>query len=192
MFSIYSYFKITIWSIIILSLVFITAIFFSNDSIDVDVKPSFTGKFYDSSIVKFNEINLTLTGNLTIPNPTIYQKIILPQSHIEFGFLRNLFIIICCVVLLKILPNTTKENLLKKDISKQILAIGILCILYSFVEVFQVSFASKIIRQLTNNQFIAEGYQLQNILFIIGGIICWFSKLYRQAYQLKQDQKLTI
>ena len=159
-FSFYTYYKLTLWSIMIVVGMFICANLFSDESIVVSVKPIFSGKYYDSSIIQFKQSSLLLRGALVIDKPTFYEKIILPHEYADFSFLRNIFLLLGCIVLLKILPNTKEENLLKVDISKSITAIGGLIIVYSFLEITQNFVASTIIKEKTDGQFLAVKYNL--------------------------------
>ena len=188
----YTYYKLTLLSITLMVAIFISANLFSDDSIVVSVKPIFSSKYYDSSIIQFKQSNLLLRGALVIDKPTFYEKIILPQEYADFSFLKNIFLLFGCIVLLKILPNTKKENLFKVDISKSITAIGLLIIIYSFLELTQNFIASTIIKEKIDNQFVLVKHNFFNILFLIGCAIIWFGKTYKKAFELQQQQNLTI
>ena len=191
-FSFYTYYKLTLWSIVLMVAIFISANLFSDDSIVVSVKPIFSSKYYDSSIIQFKQSSLLLRGALVIDKPTFYEKIILPHEYADFSFLKNIFLLLGCVVLLKILPNTKEENLFKVDISKSIIAIGLLIIIYSFLELTQNFIALTIIKEKTDGQFVIVKHNFFNILFLIGCAIIWFGKTYKKAFKLQQQQNLTI
>lgn len=191
-FSFYTYYKLTLWSLILLSSIFIAATFFSDDSIVVSVKPAFGSKYYDSAIIQFKESKLLLRGALVINNPTMKEKIFLPHELSDFNFIRNLFVIISCLLLLRILPSIRIDNLFKEDISKLIVTVGVLIVAYSFLEVVQSFLATKIIKAKTDGYFLINQSSLQNLLFIVGAVVIWFGKTYKKAFDLKQEQDLTI
>jgi|GEM_PF-6681347 len=173
---------------------FVVIAFFDSSQLLIQVKPKNGSTYYESTAAKFNDNKVLLTGTLQINTPTIWERIILPQEDADFNFSKNLFLLASCLILLKILPKVKNNSLFSYDVSKQIITIGLLVVIYSFVEIIQNRIASSIISDKTMNQFMFNKNTNRLLLptIWIGLIIIWLGNTYKKAFTLKQEQDLTI
>ena len=187
--------KIGAWIFILLSILMISANLGSDTKINVAVRPTFDYPRYDTIISKYGSTSIMLTGQLEISKTTFTQRLLLPGSFIEFDILTCLLIITLSILTLRLLPHIHSTVLFQKDISYRIRLIGITLIIFWLLDMVRI-FAYTIpeISKLTNNQFIYQksGFMFVPVPFWLGILALWISKIYKNAFYLKQEQQLTI
>ena len=187
--------KLGAWTFIILGTLMIFGNLFSDSSIAVPVHPTFDYPHFDTTISNYGNNNIKLTGKLEIMQPSFTQKLLLPESIIEFDILNCALIIILSILILRLLPHIHSTVLFQTDISKRIRLIGIALIIFWILDVIRTFFyAIPEINRLTNNQFIyhTNSFMFVPVPFWLGITVLWISRIYRNAFNLKQDQQLTI
>ncbi len=189
----YKYIKFSIWALVFITFIQIILSFSSESEMIVNVKPTANNKFYDSLLAKYSDVTIGYTGLFKVNKPTIWQKLFLPPSNLDANFLRNFLLIIIGILIIKILPNTKEDLLFEKDISGTLKLIGLILFMYSLLKYYVQNISDNFILEHTNQEFqLAITHSSINLEIIFGAAIIWAGVSFKKAYQLKQDQKLTI
>lgn len=187
--------KLGAWTFIILSILMIFGNLSSDTKIDVPVRPGFDFPHTDTIISSYGSNHIKLTGKLEIAEPSFIQRLLLPHSFIEFDILNCLLIITLSILTLRLLPHMHSSVLFQKDISNRIRLIGITLMIFWLLDMVRLfAYTVPEISRLTNNQF---NYQKNGFLFVpvpfwLGIIVLWINRIYKSAFNLKQEQQLTI
>lgn len=187
--------KLGAWTIIIFCSL-LSAGGLSNDSIiEIPVKPHLVSPYKDKVVATYNKSSIHISGVLQIQQPNFLQRLLLPSSFLEFDILSNLLLITLAVIVLKLLPHVHSQALFKTDISKTISVFGWTLMIFWLLDTCRLFFYTMPqIELLTNNEFMfaRTGYMMFPIQFWLGIGILWVSRLYKNAFNIKQDQSLTI
>lgn len=193
--AMYTRIKLAAWTMIILCSVFASITLTEGFEVTIPVQPVFKSTYFDSSILNYAAGDIKLTGDFRISEPSFLQRLLLPAKFWEFDVFNCLFLIILSVIILKVLPYTHSKSILKTDISHWIKYVGWTVMLFWLIDVIRVFFyAMPEIEKLTNHQFMFRktGYLVFPIQFWLGIGILWVSRLYKNAFLVKQEQELTI
>jgi|GEM_PF-1984984 len=190
--AVFTRIKLGAWTLIVVCSFFIVAGLVSNDAfIEVPVKPGFDNKQLNTVIANYKQHSVTLTGTLRINNASWSQKLLIPDQLMEFDVLNCLLVIAVCIVLLKLLPHIHSKTLLQIDISPLIRWIGIILIGFWILDLLRIFlFTIPEISKITNNEFIYQkpGFMFFPVPFWLGVSIIWVSRLYKNAFTIKQQQ----
>jgi len=194
--AVFTRIKLGAWTMIIICTLFIVASLVSDDSfIEVPVKPAFDNPKLNTVIANYQLHTISLTGTLKINNASWAQKILLPDQLMEFDLFHCLLFIAISILLLKVLPHLHSSTLLRTDISLLIRWMGIVLIVFWILDTSRIFlFTIPEIRKITNNEFIYQknGFLFFPIPFWLGISVLWVSRLYKNAFAVKQEQELTI
>lgn len=191
----YTRIKLGAWTIIVFCSIMAIGALAGGTDVSVPVKPSSHYPSYDQPLKNYSNIEIKIAGEFRIIEPDFLQKLLLPNSFIEFDVLGCLLLITLSIIVLKLLPHVHSQALLKKDISPWIKAIGWTLIIFCFLDFLRIFFyAMPEIDRITNHEFIfrRSGYVIFPLQFYTGLGILWVSRLYKNAFRLKQEQELTI
>lgn len=188
--------KLGAWTMICICSIFIITGLASNESfVEVPVRPSFDNLKLDTVLANYGQHNIKLTGVLQVNNATWKQKILFPDQLLEFDLFNCLLVICISILLLKLLPHIHSKTVLQSDISSLIRWMGITLIGFWILDMLRIFlFTVPEISKLTNNEFIYQknGFMFFPVPFWLGIAILWVSRLYKNAFAVKQEQELTI
>lgn len=193
--AMYTRIKLGAWTILVFCSIMAIGALAGGTDVSVPVKPSSHYPSYDQPLKNYSNTEIKIAGEFKIKEPVFLQKLLLPNSFIEFDVLGCLLLITLSIIVLKLLPHVHSQGLLKKDISPWIRSIGWTLIIFFFLDIFRIFFyAMPEIDRITNHEFIfrRSGYILFPLQFYTGLGILWVSRLYKNAFRLKQEQELTI
>ncbi len=191
----YTRIKLAAWTMIILCTVFASITLLEGFEVTIPVQPVFNSTYFDKSFINYPAGDIKITGDFRITNPSFTQRLLLPATHWEFDVFNCIFLIILSLFILKVLPHTHSQSLLKTDISNWIEYVGWTIMGFWLIDVFRIFFyAMPQVKEFTNEQFIFRrtGYLIFPLQFWLGIGILWVSRLYKNAFRLKQEQELTI
>lgn len=193
--AMYSRIKLTAWTMILFCS-FLAIMTLSNDSeIRVPVQPTLEASFYDSTYKTYSTGVVQVSGNFVIKETHFLQRLLIPAQFLEFDILSCVLLIVLSAIILKLLPHVHSQVLFKTDISHWIGYIGWALMIFWLLDTARIFFyAIPEIKRLTNNQFVFRrtGYLMFPLQFWLGIGILWVSRLYKNAFRLKQEQELTI
>lgn len=193
--AMYTRIKLTAWTIILFCS-FLGIMTLSNDSeITVPVQPTLEASFYDSVYKTYGSGIVQVSGNFVIKETHFLQRLLIPAQSLEFDILSCALLIFLSTIILKLLPHVHSQVLFKTDISHWIGYIGWALMIFWLLDTARIFFyAMPEIKKLTNNQFVFRrtGYLMFPLQFWLGIGILWVSRLYKNAFCLKQEQELTI
>lgn len=187
--------KLGAWTIIIFCSLLSVAGLSDDSSIQIPVKPHLLSPYKDKVVASYDKNSVQISGELQIQHPTFLQRLLLPDSLWEFDILSNLLLIILAIIVLKLLPHIHSQALLKKDISKLISLFGWALMVFAVLDIARIYFyAIDLVATITKDEFIIDrtGYRIFPIQFWLGIGILWVSRLYKNAFNIKQEQSLTI
>lgn len=187
--------KLGAWTIIIFCSIMIIGTLSDSTDVSVPVQPTFNAASYDQIFKEYGNAEIKISGNIRIKKTTFLQRLLLPNSFIEFDVLGCLLLITLSIIILKLLPHVHSQVLLKKDISVWIRYIGWTLIIFCIFDIFRIYFfAIPEIEKITNGEFIfrRSGYVIFPLQLYAGIGILWVGKLYKNAFRIKQEQDLTI
>lgn len=187
--------KLGAWTVMIFCSIMVMGTLSGGSDVSVPVQPSFNSASYDQILKKYENTDIKIIGEFTIKEPDFFQRLLLPNSLIEFDVLGCFLLITLSIIVLKLLPHVHSQALLKKDISPWIKYIGWTLIIFCFLDYFRIFFyAMPEIERITNKEFVFRrtGYLIFPLQFYTGLGILWVSRLYKNAFRLKQEQELTI
>lgn len=193
--AVFTRIKIGAWSFIIFGTIIIIASLSSDISISVPVRPVFDYPQYDTVISSYGDNSIKLTGNLEIAKASFTQKLLLPSVFLDLDILNGLLLIIMSILVLRLLPYIHSTVLFQTDISNRIRSIGLTLMIFWVLDVLRIfSYTIPEISRLTANQFI---YHTGSFIFVpvpfwLGITVLWISRIYKNAFNLKQEQQLTI
>lgn len=193
--AMYTRIKLAAWTIIILCTVFAIITLLEGFEVTIPVQPVFDSTYFDKKFITYPNGDIKISGDFRIMNPSFTQRLLLPATHWEFDVINCIFLIILSIIILKVLPHTHSQSLLKKDISSWIKYVGLTIMVFWLIDVFRIYFyAMPQTKELTNGQFAFRkaGYLIFPLQFWLGIGILWVSRLYKNAFRLKQEQELTI
>lgn len=187
--------KLGAWVIIIFCSLISVAGLSDDSSIQIPVKPHLLSPYKEKVVISYSKSAVHVSGDLLIEHPTFSQRLLLPDSLWEFDILSNLLLITLAVIVLKILPHVHSQALFKKDISKMISAFGWSLMIFWILDTLRVHlYTMPQVEILTNAEFmfVKNGYIIFPVQFWLGIGILWVSRLYKNAFNIKQEQSLTI
>lgn len=187
--------KLGAWTIIIFCSLFAVGGLFNDSAIQIPVKPQFLSSYKDKVVASYSKGTVHINGEFQIDNPNLLQRLLLPDSLLEFDILSNLLLITLAVIVLKLLPHVHSQKLFKTDISKTIGLFGWALMIFWLLDSLRIFFYTMPqIKILTKNEFMfaRTGYLIFPIQFWLGIGILWVSRLYKNAFNIKQEQELTI
>lgn len=193
--AVFTRIKLGAWTFIIIGIFMVIGSLVSDTSISIPVSPTFDYPQYDTAITTYGNNLLKLSGNLEIKQPTIYQRLLLPQRFIEFDVLNSLLVISISVLILRLLPHIHSSVLFQTDISKSIRLIGFILIIFWLLDILRIfAYTLPEISRLTHHQFIyhINSFMLAPVPFWLGITVLWIGRIYKNAFNLKQEQQLTI
>lgn len=193
--AVFTRIKLGAWTFIIMGIFMIIGSLVSDTSISIPVSPTFDHPHYDTTITTYGNNSLKLTGKLEIKQPTIGQRLLLPQRFIEFDVLNSLLVICISVLILRLLPHIHSTVLFQTDVSKRIRLIGFALIIFWILNILRIfAYTLPEISRLTNNHFIyhINSFMLAPVPFWLGITVLWIGRIYKNAFNLKQEQQLTI
>ena len=193
--AMYTRIKFSAWSIIIFCSLLAIMTLNDGSKITVPVQPTLESSFYDSTYKAYSSGAIQISGNFIITKTSFLQRLLIPTQFLEFDILSCLLLIVLSTIILKLLPHVHSQVLFKTDISRWIQYIGWSLMIFWVLDIARIFFyAIPEIKKLTNNEFMFRrtGYLMFPLQFWLGIGIIWVSKLYKNAFRLKQEQELTI
>lgn len=193
--AMYTRVKFGAWTILVFCSIMVIGGLSGGTDVTVPVQPTFNYPAYDQPFKYYPNVEIKIAGEFRIIEPGFLQKLLLPNSFIEFDVLGCLLLITLSIIVLKLLPHVHSQAFLKKDISPWIKAIGWTLIIFCFLDFLRIFFyAMPEIDRITNHEFIfrISGYVIFPLQFYTGLGILWVGRLYKNAFRLKQEQELTI
>jgi len=193
--AMYTRAKLGAWTIMIFCSIMIIGSLSEGSDVSVPVQPTLNTSFYDQTFKNYGYADVKVTGEFKIKEASFLQRLLLPNSFIEFDILGCLQLITLSFIFIKLLPHVHSQALFKKDVSRWIKYIGWTLIIFWLLDVSRIFFyAIPEIKKITNHEFIfrRSGYMIFPLQFYTGLGMLWVSRLYKNAFQLKQEQELTI
>ncbi len=193
--AMYTRIKLTAWMMILFCSLFIVMTLSNDSEMKVPVQPTLDSSFYDSTYKTYSNAELQITGDFIIKETSLLQRLLIPAQFLEFDILSCLLLIVLSFIVLKLLPHVHSQVLFKTDISHWIRYIGWALMIFWLLDIARIFFyAIPEIKKLSNNAFMFRrtGYLVFPLQFWLGIGILWVSRLYKNAFRLKQEQELTI
>ncbi len=190
--SYYFVFKIMSWAGLMASVASIVISLFFQPSLELTVKPSFAGSYYNDTLVAYNETTIGVMGAMEIKNPTIVQRLFYANDFSEFDSLRNTFWIVLCISIIRLIKDLEQGTTFSHSFSRILRFLGWTLIIFYLVEMLQSAWMAHEVKKLTEGQFRRHKTYHDSLLLVIGVLMIWFSRMHKYAVNLKSEQDLTI
>lgn len=165
-------------------------------SIPVHQKSTFTDTAMQ--IGKASLVNPIQAGDLSIPDSTLFQKLLLTQiPYLPFAkdFVTALMCIITGILMLRFTNKISKTRNFGMDLSLLMRWMAISLTAYMMLSLIVSYFRWTLVETLTNNQFLPAdrmGDPGIRYAWIVAIVLFLFSTILKQAYQIQKEQDLTI
>ena len=176
-------------------IIFILIDLTSDTPVSLPVEPAFLSRYEHATPIVYENVQIN-PGQLTIPNPTILERLLIPSSNsTNVDPLTLFFILIGCVIIIWMVPKLQQQYLFRKDISNAIRSLGYLMILHGTVYIFRMSlYLPNKVRLLTHNDFLSTGnmFPLVWLEWYFALIVIALGGIYERGVKLQEEQDLTV
>ena len=169
--------------------------FIGKDTMLVAVLPVDNTGYFNKPVSKYEGGQVILTGQLVIVNPTITERMLLPNAGNNLDQISLLFLSICSIIIILIVPKLQQLNLFREDISASIRWLGYLLMLHGFLSLYLKSvYIPGEITRITHHEF-TNSNPSPFIIWIewyFAYIVIAAADIFRRAMKLQEEQDLTI
>jgi hypothetical protein len=149
----------------------------------------------DGSLTDYGTAASLKAGTLIINHPDFIVLLFSNQGGNRSSLFTLLMMAIVSMIIIRIAPKLSDQNVFRKDISRSIQWIGALLIIHGVATMFGAFQIAEIVKSITNGVYTNASLGFNPILYAqvyIGMVIVAAGGWYRQGVRMREEQDLTI